>query len=464
MAATNQICQDVAVVPFLWVLPLSLYLLTFILCFESDRSYRRAAFAIALGATALQTTVVLFRGVEVPIVWQVASHAATLFVACMVCHGELAWLRPPARHLTSYYFAIAGGGAAGAAFVTFVAPRFFKGFWEYPIGIVAACVLLLTVWFRDRGSKLYDGRPLWAWSLLYSGTVALVAALAVQAVEALEGSVEVRRNFYGVLEVLEPEREDPERSRYTLMHGRIEHGFQYHDESRRYLPTSYYGADSGIGVAITNHPRRRVSVSSRLRVGVVGLGAGTIATYGEAGEYFRFFEINPEVVRLSDKYFTYRSGSPASVEVVLGDARVSMERERLEGRPGEFDVLAVDAFSGDAIPVHLLTRECFETYWYHLKPDGVLAFHVSSRYLDLRPVVRGLAACRAAGGMEAVWVENSQDHSLGTDAADWVLVTRNRRFLESPGVQSKIKPWPAATNRLVLWTDDYSNLFRVLSR
>jgi hypothetical protein len=462
MATTNQMCQDVAVVPFLWVLPLSIYLLTFILCFQSDRWYSRTPFALALAGAAVLSTIVLFRGVEVPIVGQVAAYGATLFIGCMVCHGELARLRPDPRHLTAYYFGMAGGGAAGAAIVTFLAPSLFKGFWEYPIGLFAACVLLAAVYFCDPASPLRQGRPLGVWVVLYCALVGLGATLSVQAVEALEHSSEVSRNFYGVLRVLEQDVENTH-SRYTLMHGRIEHGFQYRDETRRYLPTSYYGAESGVGIAIVNHPRRIATRPgpSQMRVGIVGLGVGTIATYGEAGDVFRFFEINPEVLRISDKYFTYRSASPAKTEVVLGDARVSMERDRLAGRPFEFDVLAIDAFSGDAIPVHLLTRECFDTYWYHLKPDGILAFHISSRYLDLRPVVRGLAA--TAPGMETAWVETTGDAGQGTDSTDWVLVTRNRSFLEQPVVRAAVKPWPKETTPL-LWTDDYSNVFRVLTR
>jgi hypothetical protein len=266
-----------------------------------------------------------------------------------------------------------------------------------------------------------------------------------------------------VLRILDSDRGDQDRRRYVLMHGRIEHGFQFRSEERRLWPTSYYSLDSGIGVALRCHPAR-AKKERGLRVAVIGLGVGTLAVYGERGDTFRFYELDPDVARISGKYFSYRRESAASIELVLGDARLSLERERTAGTPQRFDVMAIDAFNGDSIPVHLLTREAFDLYRYHLDPDGIVAFHTSSRYLDLRPVVLGLALPHAAEGVRAVWIESASDESRGTDSSDWLLVTRNRSFLEATTVQGAITPWPSNLRGPIVWTDDYSDLFRVLSR
>jgi SAM-dependent methyltransferase len=250
------------------------------------------------------------------------------------------------------------------------------------------------------------------------------------------------------------------------MHGRIEHGFQYQFPDRRYWPTSYFGPGSGIGMAIRYHPRRvqdRFSPGS-LRVGIVGLGTATLASYGRAGDYFRFYEINPEVVRLSRRYFTYLQSCPAKVDVVLGDARISMEQEKIRGELQQFDILAVDAFSSDAIPVHLLTRECLEIYRVHLKPDGILALHLSSRYFDLTPVARGLAGINPIGATQALRITGISNQSQGVDASDWVLLTANRRFLDTAEVRRAARPWTTSDRPPQLWTDDHNNLFQLLTR
>jgi hypothetical protein len=246
------------------------------------------------------------------------------------------------------------------------------------------------------------------------------------------------------------------------MHGRIEHGYQFAAKDKRYWPTAYFGPNSGAGIAIRFHPRRLDPEQHSLRIGVVGLGTGTLAAYGEAEDYFRFYEINPDVVHFSDTCFTYRKDSSARVEVILGDARISMEREKSLQQPGNYDVLAVDAFSSDAIPVHLLTRECYGNYWYHLKPDGILAIHISSRYFDLKPVIRSLAALNRERGVEALLIEDAGSYMQETDATLWILITSNKEFLANPQVKRAVSPWTAEDSPGLLFTDDYSNLFRLL--
>jgi len=462
MAITNLMCLDIAAVPFLWVLPLTLYLLSFVICFQREEFYVRVLFVPMLVFGMVQSLIVFDKGVDVPIVWQVVSYCFTLASVCMFCHGELVRLKPHASRLTSFYLAVAAGGAAGGTFVSLAAPRLFKGYWEFQIGLGLTGLLILVCLYRDCRSRLRGGQPMWAWSLLVTGFGVLIGVLGVQIQQSAAGMIEVSRSFYGILRILEDDRDNPQMHRLTLMNGRIDHGFQYTDEAKGHWPTSYYGSNSGVGLALGLHPQRQVWPRGPLRIGVVGLGTGTLATYGEAADVIRFYEINPEVIRLSRKYFSYLRNSLAAVEIVLGDARISMENEwNLEGSRN-YDVLAVDAFSSDAIPIHLLTRECFELYWRHLKTDGILAVHISSRYLDLSPVLRSLAEPHANDGMVAVRIDKEGTSGQGTNSSDWVLITRNREFLRSREVRSSIVPWPEGPPRRVDWTDDYSNLLSVL--
>ncbi|MBZ5500478.1 MAG: fused MFS/spermidine synthase, partial [Acidobacteriia bacterium] len=489
---------------------------------QHERLYWRPLFIGGLAASIAWTCFVLFGGVFVALRWQILSYSLTLFASCMVCHGELVRLRPRARHLTSFYLMVAGGGTLGGLLVTVAAPHLFKGFWEYHFGLLATVLLTLIVLFRDRKSPLYQGRPLiiwaiwavicvswavlgfmldhqiwrswrfqlgllavtattlgiflyerkgwhyrgrparvWAvWAALCVSWLALGLVLRIHVRQSLESSVETRRNFFGVLRVLELFTEFPGEHALSLMHGRIEHGFQFQDKDKRDWRTSYYGADSGIGLAIGFHPRRLAQQD--LRIGVIGLGTGALAAWGQQGDYIRFYEINPEVLQLSDKYFTYRKDSPARIEVVLGDARISMEREQQHSEPQQFDVLAVDAFSGDAIPVHLLTRECFQTYRYHLKEDGILAIHITNRYFDLSPVVRNLITPGPRQEMQALWFHDSGNGSQATDRTDWVLLTANGQFLAHPDIRRHVTPWKDPAPSQQFWTDDYSNLFSLI--
>ncbi len=464
LATTSQMCQDVAVVPLLWILPLALYLLSFIFCFQYERMYWRPVFVTALAASLIWTCFVLFGSVFVDLRLQILSYSLTLFTTCMVCHGELVRLKPGPRYLTSFYLMVAGGGALGGVLITLVAPHVFKDFWEYHLGLLLTALLTMIVLFRDPRSRLYRGRPWFAWTALYIGFLALGFVLARHIKDSMANTVETTRNFFGVLRVLDLNPNIPEQHRLTLMHGRIEHGFQFADGEKRYWPTSYFGPSSGAGMAICFHPRRLAGEYRQhpLRIGVVGLGTGTLAAYGIEGDYFRFYEINPEVIRLSDKYFTYRRDSPAHIDVVLGDARISMERERQRGESQQFDVLAIDAFSSDAIPVHLLTLECLQAYLYHLKPDGILAVHISNRYFDLSPIVRNMAILDAEHNMQALWIEAQGSDTQGTDSTDWILLTSNPQFLAEPEIQRCVTAWSDASPRPVFWTDDYSNLFSLL--
>ena len=463
LATTNQLCLDVVSVPFLWVMPLAIYLLTFVLCFESPVLYVRgipgilllfAASGLLAGALYKPSGPTLFQ--------QVIAYAVGLYFLCMACHGELARLRPSTRHLTLYYLMIAAGGALGGVFVVLVAPNIFNGYWELHIAVAATCLVTLIAHARDRGSYLFGGNPRWIWEALSAVWIGLAIVLVVDVNHDSGSTLERSRNFYGVLKVREGWQSPAGNIRY-LAHGTTTHGFQFLDEVWRRQPTSYYARSSGVGVAVEWHPRRYNggSPDNSLRIGVVGLGTGTIAALAEPGDVVRFYEINPEVVRLCNRWFTYLKDTPAKVDIVMGDARISMERELARGEPQRYDVLAVDAFTSDAIPMHLLTKECAAVYFAHLKPDGILAVHISNRHLRLARVVRALAK---EYGREAAFVDAAKDSETGADSSDWVLVTSNKMFLDSDAFLALQSPWPKDEPPPLLWTDDYGSLFQVLDK
>lgn len=458
LATTNQMCQEVAVVPFLWVVPLALYLLTFMLTFDSDKWYDRRYFGVLVGVLAPVACMLLIAGLVVKIWIHILVYSALLFVCCMCCHGELVRSKPHPRHLTLFYLVVAAGGALGGLFVALAAPRMFQGYWEYHLSLVGCVVLTLAAWIRGKAWEPYEKRPVWVFSPVSGMTFALVSALVTMATlvqRTGEDTLITSRNFYGILRLTQTA--DDYGTKLTLTHGRVVHGLQYIDGEKSLWPTAYYGPDSAIGLALKHHPRR--SGGGSLRVGVVGLGAGTIAAYGRPGDYFRFYEINPEVIELSESHFTYCGQSAAEVEIVLGDGRIELERELSRGEPQGFDILVIDAFSSDAIPLHLLTTESFEVYRRHLKPDGAILFHISNQSLDLAPVIYGLAS---TFGMEAVRIVNSAVPERGVSFSVWAIVTSNGDFLNVGPIRDVAQPLADSVKAPLVWTDDFASLWQVL--
>jgi hypothetical protein len=460
LAITNYLSQNVAAIPFLWVLPLSLYLLSFILCFERATWYRRGLFlrllAVVLGGMVYALHYDLH---NVAISVLIPLFSAGLFLCCMVCHGELARLKPDAAHLTSFYLMVSLGGALGGVFVGLVAPRVFNGYWELPLGLAACALLVLVVLRDDPASPFYKARWQPGWLLMIALVGALVVSLATVVEEQSRQPRVMVRNFYGVLRVFDlgrfpagdhPSSIKPEdRPRRKLMNGTIDHGLQLLLPVERRQPTTYYGPHSGAGLALLEAGRH-----GRVRAGVIGLGVGTLAAFGRAGDDYTFYEINPLVIQLANSEFTFLADSPARVSVVAGDARLSLEQETPQG----FDVLVVDAFSGDSIPIHLLTREAFVLYFRHLKPGGVLAVNISNRYVNLEPVFEPLAESL---GKQAMKVENPKDEATSTYAATWILVSDREAFFTAPPIQDVAVPLDN-DRPIRMWTDDYSNLFALL--
>jgi spermidine synthase len=455
LASTTHITQNVASIPFLWVLPLSLYLLTFILCFDGQGWYRGAWMRpVTTLLCAAMLAALTWRlkwpgeapwiGVEealMPITQAVPLYALGLFAVCMFCHGELVARKPAPAHLTRFYLMVSLGGAAGGLLVGLVAPVVFDWTWELPLALVLAGLLVLGL------SSSWPGR---AFSLLCVG-VSVWAGVKYHD-DIRSSTIEISRNFYGTLRVQSTGAVGQPNTSWRLMHGVIIHGEQYREDARRREATTYYAPTSGIGRTITL--LRDASPGQPQRVGLIGLGVGTLATYGRAGDHYRIYELNPAVLDLAKRRFSYLSDSPAEIVTPLGDARLVLEREA----PQKLDVLAVDAFSSDSIPVHLITREAITAYRRHVHDGGAIVFHISNRYLELTGVVRQLADHI---GWTAMRVVDEPPKDTDGYHSDWIVVTRNPALIQSLREQANAREASADT-RLKPWTDDYNNLFQVL--
>jgi hypothetical protein len=446
VSITNHLSQNVAPIPLLWVIPLALYLFSFILCFENDKIYQRWLFVPLLapllgfmayyiyadsGNTHIRRIIPLF--------------AAGLFVSCMVCHGELAKRKPAAQHLTLFYLMVALGGALGGVVVALVAPHVFRAYWELPLGLIG-CALLTVIGLWEVGIPRIGPWPLRL--VLCVGLGALSGYLFRHEFEKERGYRLIVRNFYGVLQVSD---DDPDTyALRNLTHGTINHGSQLLNPELRYTTTSYYGETSGVGRAI-----RAIHELGPARIGSIGLGAGVLSNYGRAGDYLRIYEINPLVPGIAQTQFSFYPHSAADKAILMGDARLTLERQETQN----FDILSVDAFSSDAIPIHLLTRQALALYFRHLKPDGILALHISNRYLDLAPVC---AAGAAYFHKEARTVSDDGEGGSYLSSSTWVLVTSHPQWFDASAFSgADITPTPLKAG-FRPWTDDYSNIVQIL--
>jgi len=540
LATTNQMCIDVAAVPFLWVLPLAMYLLTFVICFDNPAWYDRRVFGLLLVAAATALCWQMNEGLDTTIPALVSIYSAGMFACCMTCHGELVRSRPHPRYLTLFYLLVSVGGTLGGLFVAITAPAMFTGFWEYHIALFAACAVTLIAWCVNRAWKdvksvtliiglqlllvgaiavlaidetispmlcltlvggyfgllvvgvlfspretsnavgTIDGQGVrfrrlrnctkhsfrrvvesgvWLWAPAATACLLLAVTLNQLVNDDGENFIHRSRNFYGVLRVSTDEDDNGEY--LSLSHGRIEHGNQYIDEELRTEATTYYGYGTGVELGLRLHPRRQADdpQDRSLNVGAVGLGAGTIAALGQTMDTLRFYEINPDVLAVAREHFTYLSDSAATTKVILGDARIMLERQLKTDGSQQFDVLIIDAFSSDSIPVHLITRECCDLYRKHLKDDGLLLFHISNRYLDLEPITRALAQHL---NWNAIPIDSDGDEFLGVYTATWVIITANERFLGQDECLEATTPWENNVSPL-LWTDDFASPWQIMA-
>ncbi len=463
LATTNQVCLDVASIPFLWVLPLTLYLLTFILAFAGDRWYFRRTCACLLPVSLVATVGVMVADAAAGLEFQVVAYFAALFLTAMCCHGELVRNRPDPQHLTSFYLWMSAGGAAGGVFVGVVAPSVFDLYLELHVAILLTLLLMAWIWAE---LPQRSWRELWKTPgiIFLSLAVTMTLLLREEVKRERDQAVLTMRNFYGVLRVKD---EDPgtEWHLRKLLNGRILHGTQLLDPDRRRWPTTYYVETSGVGLAM-----KGLRPFAPRRFGLVGLGTGTLAAYGKEGDHFTYYEIDSDVLRISaagaitdeasQKYlpgdgdptwFSFIADCPAEVEVVLGDARLALERSE----PQALDILVLDAFSSDAIPAHLLTAEAVAVYLKHLRSDGILAVHISNRHFDLNPVVAGLA--------EHFRLVDRYVHDYPDDyhasVSEWILLSRDAAAFEGALLQHLET---MDRSKTALWTDAYSDLVGAL--
>ena len=444
LAVTNHLTQNVASVPMLWLAPLTLYLLSFILTFEGQGWYRpRWIWPVVLVALGVMTWMLVDDRYHYDLAVQLGVFLPGLLIGCFFCHGELYRMRPAAERLTAFYLTVSAGGALGGVLVAVVAPLVFNGYYELGAALVGLAALAAV---RFANVNLVAR---------IAGLAVLVGVGAGAVYNGFTDQKDVRaasRSFYGVLRVKEYGEPGEESQLRRLVHGTIMHGEQHLHEKFRRRPTTYYEETSGVGAAIASRQVKPV------RVGVIGLGTGTIATYGRAGDVYRFYEIDADVVRVARGEFTYLSDSPAKVEVALGDARLTLEREP----PQKFDVLAVDAFSSDAIPVHLITREALAVYLKHAGEDGIVAFHVSNRFLDLVPVVARIARENNAVSVLVRDDPDEEDEDSRRSRTDWVLVSRHVKALQRAAIVKAGAEAPQDRAEWRTWTDDYSNLVQIL--
>jgi MFS family permease len=450
LSTTNKLVQELVAIPFLWIVPLTIYLLSFILTFDSSRWYRREVF---LGLLALSFAGVLYFLMvkeDPSLSLSIGFYAAALFAGCMVCHGELARLKPAPRRLTAFYLCIAAGGAIGGLFVAVIAPAVFNDFTEYPL----ALALIPAAWLAVRRyapagpkEKPLPGRAA-------AGGAAAVVLFAAGLIGAGDRPhvIAGERNFYGTLAVAEYGPRETEVWHRTMRHGNILHGLQYLDPKRERIPTSYFSAHGGAGILLANYPR---IPGKGLNLGVVGLGVGTLAAWTRPGDTMTFYEINPAVERLARKYFTFLGKAEGEVTVETGDGRLLLEREA----PRNYDVLILDAFNNDSPPLHLLTKESFAIYLKHLKPEGAIAVNITSKYINFAPVIEELAA--NFGLPWTTIVDYNREDTFERSLSYWAILTRIPELHKSEALMAS-SVQPVIAQRLPLWTDDYTSLFGIV--
>ncbi len=451
LAVTNQITQEVAVIPFLWILPLALYLLSFILTFSDGPWIQRRLYALLFAVASLAVLFVLQRADTLNIFIQIAAYSALLFLACMIAHGELYMLRPSSKYLTTFYVMVSVGGALGGIFVNLIAPFIFTGYWEFYLAwlltFIILIVSLLPRW------NLPQVRSAILWAAFVVGTIAIMVGF-----NPYSDALVAVRNFYGLIRVKEWSSASGRGDGYLMVHGVTIHGVQYLAPEWRDEPSIHFTRNSGLGLVLMNHPKH----GNGMRMGVLGLGIGMMATYAGEGDVVRYYEINPAVVEYAEGkggYFSFLADSPADLTVVTDDARLALERELAEGQLQNFDVLILDTFSSDAIPTHLITREAFAIYLQHMTPDGILIAHISNRHIDLRPVLYGLAQ---EFGLTGLVVDTPGDDALDSYPSRFVILSSNPESLQIPELQARAVPLDDSYGTVRLWTDDYSNLFQII--
>jgi len=439
LATTNYLIQDIASIPFLWILPLGLYLLTFTLCFDRSGWYRRSWYLWIMAVVIVGSCYALLKWeAEYSIAIKILFFSSSLFACCMFCHGELAVRKPMTHSLTSFYLMIALGGALGGILVGILAPSLLSGPFELAIAL-SFCALLLFFVNCDKHWMVMLGCGALCTSMI------IVSGMYIKNYTA--NTLFHTRNFYGSLKIREANKGTPHAYR-VLVNGTIVHGIQFQDPKRQQDPVTYFSKNSGVGLAMQYLPQ------GPRRVGIIGLGTGTLLAYARRGDYFHYYEINPLVPDIANRYFTYLSNCLGKVDISVGDGRLLLKKEN----PQHYDLLVVDAFTSDAIPIHLMTTEAIELYFKHLKAEGILALHVSNLHLDLVKIVAKISKTLQK---KAILIYNKGDDANAIYKSSWVLLTSNRNLMNRPDI-AKVAKTLTSQDRVRAWTDDYSNLIQIV--
>ncbi|MBN9289334.1 MAG: hypothetical protein BGO43_14280 [Gammaproteobacteria bacterium 39-13] len=455
LTTTQVMLQNVASFPLLWVIPLALYLITFIITFSYPKVYYRPLW---LGVYTLLCASVFYFSSHHKLMLsaQIGIYASLLFAGCMICHGELIRSKPSKQHLTTFYLAIAFGGVIGGLFINIIAPLFFNEWWDFYLVLLA--IFSIGAVLSCQSARPHSINHFVRISSCMMGFMGLSVLLYSHLRHIHEDIIYHHRNFFGAFEVADRNKDLGEYHYRALYNGNILHGQQFLTVHKQTMATSYYSVGSGIGHALTYQRllKNQAPFNQGLRVGVIGLGSGTIATLTENGDFLRFYEIDPDIHKIARKYFSYLDNAKAAIDVTIGDGRLKLTQALKIGSEN-YDVLAIDAFNGDAIPVHLLTLEAMQIYLSHLAPNGILAFHVSSRYIDLYPPLQALASKL---NLYAFITYNDEDRSNAIYTSEWVLITR-RPELGAYLYQEKALSFHAERMENI-WTDDFNYLLSVI--
>ncbi len=457
LATTNAITQWSAVVPFLWILPLSLYLLTFVIAFGNQRLYNRSAYAIVFALLAAIAVWLPFPDTSRELLLQLAVQCGAMFFGCMICHAEMVRLQPEPQRLPKFYLAISVGGALGGIVIALIAPLLFTDYFEHPIvlGLIGAtsCVLLL----RDHAPAMQR----WpAAGIAAIATIIAMGGATSNEVELRQDLLERVRNFYGVVSILKDDSDRPEDASVVMRQAGVDQGSQFAAQARRMEPICAYDAQSALGLALQYQSRRRKDgAQTPLRIGVVGLGAGMVAALGKTGDTISYYELNPAVPPLTNKYFTFVKDGKAKTGISLGDARLVLERQAAKGDRQNFDILVMNAFRGASPPMHLMTKEAFEIYLAHMAQDGVLAINFELDTFEMAPLHRGMAK---AFGLSVRWFETRLRPGC-EEPISWALYTKDNALFDVPKVKTAISPWRDKGRDDIVWTDKSSNLMSILN-
>ena len=461
LSISNKLTQDLVVVPFLWIIPLSLYLVSFIVAFGNPKWYNRKLFFMSM---VLILAMILkmelqfeFVNREKPITATILWYCLGVFNVCLILHGELSRIKPKENKLTFYYLMISLGGVLGGMVCNFILPILFNGFWEVYFGFIGFVILITWLLLKNEHELKSGSKRL----LFSSAAVIAIIGILISFIRIYtaynKDVIASSRNFYGVLRVADDNKNSAFWFR-RLIHGDIMHGGQFIQKEYKRSPVSYYGPLSGVGLALTEHPSRTDSVKKGIKVGMIGLGVGCISIYGNEKDVFRYYEINPLVENMARKYFTYLDDSKFKTDVIIADGRTALEKELKETGSQQFDVLAIDAFTGDMIPTHLLTKEAIELYLKHLKDDGILVFNITNKYLNIFSVLEGQSKTL---NMPLYFFQQAPDQS-GLTLAYWALFTKNEKFISKESVKKSIVSFNSQGYPTIFWTDDYSSILPLI--